>query len=98
VTAFIRWRGESLSSAEALALAQSAAATIARLNAPGAARALTDALDDNAFPEIVQAAALALGALGPACPADAKTKLLALAHSEEQVAIAARRAAAQCGR
>jgi hypothetical protein len=93
-----RWRGEAISSAEALALAQSAAASIGRLGPPGAARALTDALDDTAFPEIVQAAALALGALGPACPPAAKAKLTALAREADQTAVAARRAAAQCGR
>jgi hypothetical protein len=98
VDKFTRWRGEALSSAVALALAQSAASSIGRLGAPGAARALTDALDDAAFPEIVQAAALALGALGTACPPDAKAKLLSLARSEAQVAVAAKRAAAQCGR
>lgn len=95
---FTRWRGEAITSAEALALAQSAAASIGRLGPPGTARALTDALDDSAFPEIVQAAALGLGALGPACPPAAKAKLVALAHSDDQAAVAAKRAAAQCGR
>ncbi|HET9621857.1 MAG TPA: HEAT repeat domain-containing protein, partial [Kofleriaceae bacterium] len=105
VDEFRRWRGEAINSAEALSLAQSAAAAIGRLHPPGAARALTDALDDTAFPEIVQAAALALGALGPACPAEAKAKLARIAQSKsddgvstEQAASAARRAAAQCGR
>ncbi|MBA3451985.1 MAG: HEAT repeat domain-containing protein [Deltaproteobacteria bacterium] len=95
---FTRWRGAAIESAEALALAQSAAASIARLNAPGAAQALIGALDDSAFPEIVSAAALALGALGPACPPAAKAKLNAIARSDEQSAVAAKRAAAQCGR
>ena len=95
---FTRWRGEAISSAAALALAQSAAASIGRLAAPGAARALIDALDDTAFPEIVQAAALGLGALGPACPPAAKAKLTALARQDERSTLAARRAAAQCGR
>jgi len=95
---FTRWRGEAISSAEALALAQSAASSIGRLATPGAARALIDALDDTAFPEIVQAAALGLGALGPACPAAAKAKLVAIARQDERSAVAARRAAAQCGR
>jgi hypothetical protein len=95
---FTRWRREALASAEALTLAQSAAASIGRLGAPGAARALTDALDDTAFPEIIQAAALGLGALGPACPPAAKRKLVALAREADQTAAAARRAAAQCGR
>ncbi len=95
---FTRWRGEAISSAEALALAQSAASSIGRLAAPGAARALIDALDDTAFPEIVQAAALGLGALGPTCPAAAKAKLAAIARQDDRAAVAARRAAAQCGR
>jgi HEAT repeats len=97
VDRFTRWRGEAVSSAAALELAQSAAASIGRLGPPGAARALIDALDDTAFPEIVQAAALGLGALGAACPAAAKTRLTELARSGEPSAPAARRAAAQCG-
>jgi hypothetical protein len=92
-----RWRGEAVQSEAALALAQAAAAAVGRLAPPGAARALADALDDTAFPEIVQAAALGLAALGPACPADARAKLVELGRSDDQSAIAARRAAAQCG-
>jgi len=95
---FTRWRGQALESKEAMLLAQSAAATIGQLGPPGAAQALIDALDDSAFPEIVSSAALALGALGPACPATAKAKLTALSRSDDQAAIAAKRAAAQCGR
>lgn len=95
---FSRWRGAAIESAEALALAQRAAAAIAMLNAPGAATALIAALDDSAFPEIVTAAALALGALGPNCPASAKAKLSLIARSDEQAAVAAKRAAAQCGK
>lgn len=94
---FVRWRAEAITSEPALALAQAAAAAIAKLAAPGAVQALTDALDDSAFPEIVQAAALGLGALGPACPAAAKAKLFELASSEDASALVARRAAAQCG-
>jgi hypothetical protein len=93
-----RWRGEAIANADALALAQSAAATIGRLNAPGAAQALVEALDDAAFPEIVQAAAVGLAALGPACPPAAKAKLSAIAGSDDPSASAARRAAAQCGK
>jgi hypothetical protein len=102
---FRQWRGEAINSADALALAQSAAAAIGRLHPPGAARALSDALDDTAFPEIVQAAALALGALGPACPPEAQAKLARIAQSKAddsgssaQAASAAKHAAAQCGR
>jgi hypothetical protein len=93
-----RWRGEAITSAPALALAQSAAVAIGRAAPPGAAQALISALDDSAFPEIVSSAALGLGALGPACPASARAKLLTLARSGDQAALAARRAAAQCGR
>jgi hypothetical protein len=98
---FVRWRSEALGSSDALTLAQTAAASIGRLAPPGAARALTDALDDTAFPEIVQAAALGLGALGPACPAEAREQLARIAQStdqNEQAASAAKHAAAQCGR
>lgn len=95
---FGKWRGAALESADAMALAQSAAASIARLHAPGAAQALMAALDDAAFPEIVSAAAQALGALGSACPPAAKTKLEALAKEDDQSSGAAKRAAAQCGR
>ena len=98
IARFARWRGEAVQSTSALALAQSAAAAIGRLAPPGAARALRDALDDAAFPEIVQAAALGLGALGPACPAAAKARLVELARSDEPSAVAAKRAAGQCGR
>ncbi len=95
---FARWRGAAIESAEALALAQSSATAIGRLGAPGAAKTLMEALDDSAFPEIVSAAALALGALGPACPPAAKVKLESIARSDDQPAVAARHAAAQCGK
>jgi hypothetical protein len=95
---FTRWRSEAIANGDALELAQSAAASIGRLNAPGAARALSEALDDTAFPEIVQAAAVGLGALGAACPPAARAKLAAIGRSDEPSAAAARRAAAQCGR
>ncbi|MBL9014632.1 MAG: HEAT repeat domain-containing protein [Myxococcales bacterium] len=95
---FTRWRGAAIESAEALALAQSAAASIARLRVPGAAQALMAALDDSAFPEIVSAAAQALGALGPDCPPAAKAKLAQLGAGDDQAAPAAKRAAQQCGR
>jgi hypothetical protein len=96
---FTQWRGAALESEQALALAQNAAYAIGQLNPPGAAAALSAALDDAAFPEIVAAAATGLGLLGPACPATAVPKLKALADSDEQqIAAAARRAAAQCGK
>jgi hypothetical protein len=98
VVKFKRWRAGAIENADALVLAQHAATAISALDAPGAVAALTSALDDSAFPEIVTAAALALGALGPACPPSAKAKLQAIANSGDQTAVAARRAAAQCGR
>ncbi|MGE0545658.1 MAG: hypothetical protein AB7O24_09765 [Kofleriaceae bacterium] len=95
---FTRWRTAAIESAEALVLAQHAATAISALKAQGAAAALMAALDDVAFPEIISAAALGLGALGRECTAAAKVKLQELAGSGEPYAVAARRAAAQCGR
>ena len=93
------WRGAALDSEDALALAQNAAYAIGRLAPPGAAEALTAALDDTAYPEIVAAAATGLGLMGPACPASARPRLRQLSHSEErQVQTAAAHAAALCGR
>jgi hypothetical protein len=95
---FRRWRGQAIESREAMELAQSAAATLGRMAPPGAAAALLEALDDAAFPEIVSSAALALGALGPACPAEARRKLAQLAREGDRAATAAKHAAKQCGR
>lgn len=96
---FNAWRGAAIESAAALALAQNAAYVIGSMNPPGAVAALVAALDDAAFPEIVAAAATGLGLLGPSCTPAAKQKLLRLRHSEErQIQIAARRAAALCGK
>ena len=96
---FTQWRGAAIESKEALELAQHAAAAIGRTRAPGAGAALAAGLEDGAFPEIVTAAALGLGALGPACPASAKARLQLLARDDNNdIAVAARRAAAQCGR
>jgi hypothetical protein len=93
------WRGAAIESADALALAQSAAYAIGRLGAPGAADALLAALGDSAYPEIVAAAASGLGLLGPKCPRQALAQLRALSQNEEQqIALAAKRAMAQCGR
>lgn len=96
VKKFRTWRGGAIESEAALALAQAAPGSIAELAPPGAAEALLDALDDSAFPEIVRAAAFALGTMGPRCPAAAKRKLNELARSEEQSAQAAKAAAAKC--
>jgi hypothetical protein len=98
VRKFTQWRGSAIESKEALDLAQHAAAAIGRMRAPHAAEALAAGLEDGAFPEIVTASALGLGALGPACPAAAKARLNVLAHDENNdIAVAARRGAAQCG-
>ncbi|MDX2087969.1 MAG: HEAT repeat domain-containing protein [Kofleriaceae bacterium] len=96
VTKFRTWRGGAIESEAALALAQAAPGAIAELAPPGAAEALLDALDDSAFPEIVRAAAFALGTMGPRCPAAAKRKLNELARSDEQSAQAAKAAVAKC--
>ncbi len=94
-----RWRGAALESAQALALAQNAAYAIGRLAPRGAAEVLEQGLEDGAFPEIVASSATSLGLLGPACPAGAKSKLKQLAHGDDQqVATAAARAAAVCGK
>ncbi len=94
----VRWRGAALESADALALAQSATAALARLAPPGATQALVDGLDDVAFPELVTASALGLELLGPRCPPAARARLQVLARSDEPYARAAARAAAACGR
>jgi hypothetical protein len=96
VKQFRRWRGQALESREAMTLAIAASATISRLHPPGAADALIEALDDLAFPELVGAAALALGELGPACPARARAKLHALAKSDDQSSVPAKRALGRC--
>jgi HEAT repeat protein len=93
------WRGAALESKEALALAQNAAYAVGRLAPPGAAAALIAGLDDAGFPEIVAASATGLGMMGRACPVDAREKLLQLARSDDQqVATAAARAFAICGK
>jgi hypothetical protein len=99
VARFDSWRGKALGSADAVSLAVEAANAIGRLAPPGAALALESALEDGAFPEIVGAAATALGTLGPACPAAARAKLGALAASDDtQVSVPARHAQKLCGK
>jgi hypothetical protein len=96
---FARFRGAAYDSPEALALVARAAAVLGRIGGPEAADALADALADEALPELVAAAASALGELGPACPRDAIPRLRELAKSDSQIiAPAAARAAARCGR
>jgi HEAT repeat protein len=101
VAKFSRWRGAAISSGDdgeaALALAQSAAPVIAILDAPGAVQVLTDALYDEAFPEIVAAAATALGKLGAKCPASVKAKLVEIGKSGTDAARAAELAVSGCG-
>jgi len=99
VAKYRAWRSAAIESQQALALAQNAAYAIGRLRAPGAAEALTAALDDSAFPELVASAAAGLGLLGPACPASVRPKLKLLSRSDEQqVQLAASRAAEVCGK
>jgi hypothetical protein len=99
VSKFASWRGAALESAEALALAQSAAYALGRLAPPGAAAALEAGLEDAGFPEIVSASATGLGLMARSCPHDAAESLRTLARSDDaQIATAAARAAAVCGR
>jgi hypothetical protein len=99
VAKYTKWRSAAIDSEAALALVQRAAFAIGRLRAPGAAEALSAALDDNAFPEIVASAAAGLGLLGPACPANVRPKLKALSRSDDaQVQPAAARAFELCGK
>jgi len=98
VKRFARWRSEAIESGDALTLAKAAAATLGLMRPPGAAKVLLDALDDSAFPELVAAAALALGELGPACPAAARAKLAKLASSDDQASVPAKRALGRCGK
>lgn len=99
---FARWRGAAISAGDdgeaALSLAVSAAPVLAILEPPGAIEALVDALYDEAFPEIVSAAATALGKLGPKCPASAKAKLVEIGKSGSDAARAAELAVAGCGK
>ncbi len=98
---FTRWRGAAIGAGDdgeaALSLAVSAAPVIAILDAPGAATALGDALYDEAFPEIVSAAATALAKLGPKCPASAKAKLIEISKNGSDASRAAELAVAGCG-
>ncbi|MFN0253617.1 MAG: hypothetical protein ACKV2T_42510 [Kofleriaceae bacterium] len=98
---FARWRSAAISAGDdgeaALELAVATAPVIAILDAPGAVPALTDALYDEAFPEIVAAAATALGKLGPKCPASAKAKLVEISKSGSDAARAAELAVTVCG-
>lgn len=99
VAKYTKWRGDATESEKALQLVQNAAYAIGRLRAPGAAEALTAALDDTAFPEIVASAAAGLGLLGPACPATVRPRLEGLARGDEhQIATAAARAYDLCGK
>lgn len=99
VEAFAQWQRTAAESAAALALAQAAAYAIGQLAPAGAALALERALDDSSPPEVVAAAVSGLGAMGPACPASAKSRLAALSNSnDQQIRVAAGRAVAHCGK
>lgn len=98
IRSLTRWRAEAFSDETSLRLAVLAASALGRLGGPDVAPALLAALEDGAYPELVAAAASGLGALGPACPPAARTKLLPLARSDErQISLAAKRALARCG-
>lgn len=98
VAAFDRWQREAGESTTALALAQQAAQTLGRLHPPGAVAALERGTTSE-LPDLVAAAAVGLGSLGPRCPASAMRRLKTLARAtDQQVRIAAGRAAAQCGK
>ena len=102
VSMFTRWRGAAIGAGDdgeaALQLAVSAAPVIAILDAPGAVQTLGDALHDDAFPEIVAAAATALGKLGPKCPASAKAKLIEISKTGTDASRAAELAVSGCGK
>ena len=92
-----RWRGQAFSDESALRLAVRTTTALGALGDRRAAPALVAAARDGTFPELQAAAAAALGALGPACPPDARTLLRALAQSEQRgVALAARGAIDRC--
>ncbi|HEY4182466.1 MAG TPA: HEAT repeat domain-containing protein [Kofleriaceae bacterium] len=93
---FTQWRSDALESEAALALAQASATAIAQLDAPGAGKALIDALYDDTYPEIVRAAADALGTMGKKCPAAALPALQEVGASGSDAAAAAARAAKLC--
>jgi hypothetical protein len=93
------WRAAALESEDAAALAPRAAIAIGRLGPPGAAEALLDATRDEAFPDILAAAATGLGLLGSRCTPAARERLGELSASDEpQVSTAARHAAAICSK
>lgn len=98
VAAFDHWQREASESATALALAQQAAQTLGHLGPPGAATSLERATTSDVT-ELVAAAAVGLGSLGPRCPASAMRRLKTLASAtDQQVRLAATRAASQCGK
>jgi HEAT repeat protein len=99
VELFERFRAGAFDSEESLALATRAAAVLGGLGGPRAAAALEDALEDEALPDLVAAAASGLAAMGPGCPRSAAARLRELATSDNAtIAASARRAAAVCGK
>jgi len=97
LTRFTAWRGQAFSDDVALRLAIRAATVLGARGAAAAGPALVAAARDTAFPELAAAAARALGALGPACPADAPAVLRGLVGADDQMlALAARAAVTQC--
>ncbi len=98
IRAFDEWQRAAIESSTVAALAQAGAYAIGRLAAPEAEATLERALRDDSLPEIVAAAALGLGAMGPKCHASTRSRLKSLARSgDPQIRVAAGRAALQCG-
>ncbi len=94
---FAAWRGQAFSDDVALRLAIRAATVLGARGAAMAGPELLAAARDTAFPELAAAAVRALGALGPACPAEAAAVLRGLVGADDQMlALAARAAITQC--
>jgi hypothetical protein len=90
---FAAWRGQAFSDDVALRLAIRAATVLGARGAAMAGPELLAAARDTAFPELAAAAVRALGALGPACPAEAAAVLRGLVGADDQMQALAARAA-----
>ncbi|MEZ4367174.1 MAG: hypothetical protein R2939_12955 [Kofleriaceae bacterium] len=91
------WRRSAFEARAARELARRGLIALGRLGGDGVADELIAALGDGAAPEIAAAAAIGLGAMGPACPATAAALLADLSTSgSPEVAAAARSALPRC--
>ncbi len=96
---FERLRSRAFSDDAALRLAARTATSLGVIGDARAGRVLLAAAKDGTFPELAAAAATALGALGPGCPAEAPAVLRSLlGHDDRRVSLAARGALQRCGR